>query len=257
MGRSTWCGSADWLWNLELQWEQPIVARFLERLASFSRLLLFDKRGRRALGPDGRPRPLHPRGPDRRCPGRDGRRSLRAGVRARGRRRRGVDRGRVRGDRPRTDPRPAAVRVPRERNRVRRLPVRVRPERLRRLGQRDGDLLGSDATVAGGSGASRHPSRTTRTSSGGTRGCFGRPRVRGPSPRSNGRPSRSISAGCFRRSTFRPSCSTGPATRTSLSRQGATWPSGSPVPGSWSSPAAMPSRGRTIRTRCWTRSRPS
>jgi class 3 adenylate cyclase len=35
----------DWLWNLELQWEQPIVARFLERLASFSRLLLFDKRG--------------------------------------------------------------------------------------------------------------------------------------------------------------------------------------------------------------------
>ena len=36
---------ADWLWNLELQWEQPIVARFLERLASFSRLLLFDKRG--------------------------------------------------------------------------------------------------------------------------------------------------------------------------------------------------------------------
>jgi pimeloyl-ACP methyl ester carboxylesterase len=35
----------DWLWNLELQWEQPIVARFLERLASFARLLLFDKRG--------------------------------------------------------------------------------------------------------------------------------------------------------------------------------------------------------------------
>jgi class 3 adenylate cyclase len=35
----------DWLWNLELQWDQPIVARFLERLASFSRLLLFDKRG--------------------------------------------------------------------------------------------------------------------------------------------------------------------------------------------------------------------
>ncbi|HEX6400225.1 MAG TPA: alpha/beta fold hydrolase [Actinomycetota bacterium] len=35
----------DWLWNLELQWDQPLVARFLERLASFSRLLLFDKRG--------------------------------------------------------------------------------------------------------------------------------------------------------------------------------------------------------------------
>jgi len=35
----------DWISNLELQWENPLNARFLERLASFSRLLLFDKRG--------------------------------------------------------------------------------------------------------------------------------------------------------------------------------------------------------------------
>ena len=35
----------DWIWNLELQWENPLCARFLERLASFSRLVLFDKRG--------------------------------------------------------------------------------------------------------------------------------------------------------------------------------------------------------------------
>jgi class 3 adenylate cyclase len=35
----------DWLSNVELQWEEPLIARFLERLASFSRLLLFDKRG--------------------------------------------------------------------------------------------------------------------------------------------------------------------------------------------------------------------
>jgi class 3 adenylate cyclase len=35
----------DWLSNLELQWDEPTNARFLERLASFSRLLLFDKRG--------------------------------------------------------------------------------------------------------------------------------------------------------------------------------------------------------------------
>ncbi|MEO8477704.1 MAG: adenylate/guanylate cyclase domain-containing protein [Actinomycetota bacterium] len=35
----------DWIWNVELQWENPLCARFLERLASFSRLLLFDKRG--------------------------------------------------------------------------------------------------------------------------------------------------------------------------------------------------------------------
>ena len=35
----------DWISNLELQWEEPACARFLNRLASFSRLLLFDKRG--------------------------------------------------------------------------------------------------------------------------------------------------------------------------------------------------------------------
>ena len=35
----------DWLSNIELQWELPANARFLNRLASFSRLLLFDKRG--------------------------------------------------------------------------------------------------------------------------------------------------------------------------------------------------------------------
>ena len=35
----------DWISNLELQWEEPLQARFLQQLASFSRLLLFDKRG--------------------------------------------------------------------------------------------------------------------------------------------------------------------------------------------------------------------
>ena len=35
----------DWLTNLELQWELPQSARFLQRLASFSRLIVFDKRG--------------------------------------------------------------------------------------------------------------------------------------------------------------------------------------------------------------------
>ncbi len=32
-------------WHLELQWEHPAVARFFERLASFSRLILYDRRG--------------------------------------------------------------------------------------------------------------------------------------------------------------------------------------------------------------------
>ncbi len=34
-----------WVSNVERAWEEPSYARFLERLASFSRLILFDKRG--------------------------------------------------------------------------------------------------------------------------------------------------------------------------------------------------------------------
>jgi len=34
-----------WVSNIEMMWEQAPMARFLERLASFSRLILFDKRG--------------------------------------------------------------------------------------------------------------------------------------------------------------------------------------------------------------------
>ena len=34
-----------WVSNIEVFWEEPTCARFLERLASFTRLILFDKRG--------------------------------------------------------------------------------------------------------------------------------------------------------------------------------------------------------------------
>ena len=34
-----------WVSNVELAWEEPALARFLGRLASFSRLIMFDKRG--------------------------------------------------------------------------------------------------------------------------------------------------------------------------------------------------------------------
>ena len=34
-----------WISHLEYQWEDPASARFLNRLASFSRLIVFDKRG--------------------------------------------------------------------------------------------------------------------------------------------------------------------------------------------------------------------
>jgi pimeloyl-ACP methyl ester carboxylesterase len=36
---------SGWVSHLEYQWEEPAYAAFLERLASFSRLILFDKRG--------------------------------------------------------------------------------------------------------------------------------------------------------------------------------------------------------------------
>jgi len=34
-----------WISHLEHQWEDPSLARFLDRLATFSRLIVFDKRG--------------------------------------------------------------------------------------------------------------------------------------------------------------------------------------------------------------------
>ena len=34
-----------WVSNIDVFWEEPRLARFLRRLASFSRLILFDKRG--------------------------------------------------------------------------------------------------------------------------------------------------------------------------------------------------------------------
>jgi pimeloyl-ACP methyl ester carboxylesterase len=34
-----------WVSNMEISWEDPSYARFLDRLASFSRLIVFDKRG--------------------------------------------------------------------------------------------------------------------------------------------------------------------------------------------------------------------
>src|SRR5438445_13364933 len=34
-----------WVSNIEIFWEEPAVVRFFTRLASFSRLILFDKRG--------------------------------------------------------------------------------------------------------------------------------------------------------------------------------------------------------------------
>ncbi|HVR88902.1 MAG TPA: adenylate/guanylate cyclase domain-containing protein [Candidatus Limnocylindria bacterium] len=37
--------AAGWISNVELGWEDPWIARFYERLTSFARLILFDKRG--------------------------------------------------------------------------------------------------------------------------------------------------------------------------------------------------------------------
>ncbi|MGB5176174.1 MAG: alpha/beta hydrolase, partial [Thermoanaerobaculia bacterium] len=35
----------DWVTNLEVMWEEPTLARFLDRMASIGRLICFDKRG--------------------------------------------------------------------------------------------------------------------------------------------------------------------------------------------------------------------
>ena len=35
----------DWMTNIAVWWEQPLIERFLRRMASFSRLIVFDKRG--------------------------------------------------------------------------------------------------------------------------------------------------------------------------------------------------------------------
>ena len=43
--------------HLELQWESPAFARFFERLSSFSRLIVFDKRGTGLSDPSPRCRP--------------------------------------------------------------------------------------------------------------------------------------------------------------------------------------------------------
>jgi hypothetical protein len=37
----------QWLSNIEEYWEHPSAAYFLRRIASFSRLIMFDKRGRK------------------------------------------------------------------------------------------------------------------------------------------------------------------------------------------------------------------
>jgi pimeloyl-ACP methyl ester carboxylesterase/class 3 adenylate cyclase len=47
--------------HLDLQWAEPRVARFLDKLASFSRLIMFDKRGTGLSDPVARPAPLEDR----------------------------------------------------------------------------------------------------------------------------------------------------------------------------------------------------
>ena len=41
----------EWATNIESFWQEPGIRRMLRRLSSFSRLIMFDRRGRRAFGP--------------------------------------------------------------------------------------------------------------------------------------------------------------------------------------------------------------
>ena len=56
MDRSIWSLVQGYITHLEIEWENPWPARFYERLASFSRLIRFDKRGTGAI----RSRPSFP-----------------------------------------------------------------------------------------------------------------------------------------------------------------------------------------------------
>jgi pimeloyl-ACP methyl ester carboxylesterase/class 3 adenylate cyclase len=47
--------------HMDLQWAEPRIARFLDKLASFSRLIMFDKRGTGLSDPVARPAPLEDR----------------------------------------------------------------------------------------------------------------------------------------------------------------------------------------------------
>jgi pimeloyl-ACP methyl ester carboxylesterase len=56
--------------DLASVWEQPLFVNHIEGLASFARVIMFDKRG---MGLSDRLRErAHARGSDGRCPGRDG-----------------------------------------------------------------------------------------------------------------------------------------------------------------------------------------
>jgi len=58
--------ASGWISNVELGWELPRIARFYERLASFTRLILFDKRGTGLSDrvPDARPPTIEERTDD-------------------------------------------------------------------------------------------------------------------------------------------------------------------------------------------------
>src|SRR2546423_11891108 len=62
--------------NRHVVWEEPSYRRFIERLGSFARVILFDKRG---MGLSDRVQARNARGADGRRPRGDGRRGLRAG----------------------------------------------------------------------------------------------------------------------------------------------------------------------------------
>ena len=63
--------------NVEHGWEYPPLAHFFRRLASFARLIVFDKRGTGMSDPGAVAAAAHARGAHGRCPRRDGRRRVR------------------------------------------------------------------------------------------------------------------------------------------------------------------------------------
>src|SRR5271169_5395221 len=92
----------DWWNHIEAQWEEPALERFLHRLASFSRLILFDKRGMGASDPVSQNETANVGGLDRGRPGGHGSDRLSTSRRVR-KQRRWTDGSPLRGDVPATD----------------------------------------------------------------------------------------------------------------------------------------------------------
>ena len=220
---------AGFVSHLTLDWTERRHAHFLHRLGTFSRLIRFDKRGHRDVGPARLV--ARPRDADGRRGGGDGGREVRAG-------------GALRVLRGRPDVDPLRGQLPRAGARPRHLlqlcaagsgPRTTRGGSAPRSGP--GTPCSSSRTGPGRPTCAACARTPTRSSPGGGGSAAARPPARGRRVPSSRWPRWSTCATCSAPSRHRRSCCTVATTSTLTSRRGATSPSASPAPDSSSSRA--------------------